>query len=313
MTIDVTIIIVSFNTKALLLDCLRSLYQWKSRLSCEIIVVDNASRDETPEAVTRNFPGVIVVRNVHNVGFAGANNQGIAIARGKYLLLLNPDTLFVEDAITPLFDFMESHPRTGIAGCKILNADGSLQPSYFPLPNLMTMAWTALFLDRLAPLNHVDGRRVLGQKKLSSPARVQRLLGAYLFTRNETIQQVGAFDDTFFLFCEEDDFCYRVAKQGWEIHHVPTTRIIHLGGQSTVQDNAAAVVHANASRVQYFRKHFGLLTQILFRGIWFLALVMRLCSVLFLRPPWRGQMAKAYLKSLATLFQPLKPKLAAEC
>lgn len=313
MTIDVSIIIVSFNTKALLLDCLRSLHQWKSRLFCEIIVVDNASRDETPEAVAQDFPGVIVICNAQNTGFARANNQGIAIARGKYVLLLNPDTLFVEDAITPLFEFMESHPRAGIAGCKIINGDGSFQPSYFPFSNLRTSAWTALFLDRLAPLNHVDGRWVLGHKNLSSPARVQRLLGACLFTRKETIQQVGVLDDTFFLFCEEEDFCYRAAKQGWEIHYVPTARLIHLGGQSTVQDNAAAVVHANASKVQYFRKHYGALTQILFRGIWFLALVMRLGAALFFRAPRRGQMAKAYLKSLATLFQPLQPKLVAEC
>lgn len=313
MAVDVSIIIVSYNTKEILLDCLRSVRQWESRLSCETIVVDNASRDETPEAVAWNFPGVIVMRNLHNVGFARANNQGIAIARGKYVLLLNPDTLFVEDAITPLFEFMEARPQAGIAGCKILNADASLQPSYFPLSNLATTVWTALFLDRLAPLNHVDGRWVLGRGNLSSPARVQRLLGACLFVRKETIQHVGAFDESFFLFCEEEDLCYRAAKQNWEIHYIPTTRIIHLGGQSTVQDNAPAVVHANASKVQYFRKHHGALTQLLFRGIWFWALLMRLSAVLLLRPQRSGEMAKAYLKSLATLFQPLKSKLAAGC
>ncbi len=305
MPVDVSIIIVSYNTREVLLECLRSLSRWESSRLAEIIVVDNASHDGSAEAVAQHFPQVSVLRHDRNLGFAGANNQGIKVARGKYLLLLNPDTLFIEDALTPILEFMESTPRAGIAGCKILNADHSLQPSYFPFPNLATMSWIALFLDRLLPLNHIDGRWRLGRREVSSPVRVQRLLGAYLFVRRRVIEEVGPMDESFFLFCEEEDFCYRVAQHGWELYYVPGVRMIHWGGQSTAQNSPAATLFANASKVQFFRKHFGRPAQLFFRVIWFFAVILRMPSVLALPSPMRGQMFTAYAKSLAALFQPL--------
>ncbi len=305
MAVDVSIIIVSYNTKDLLLRCLRSINQAASKLKCEIIVIDNASADDSAEAVAQEFPSVQLIRNSANKGFAAANNQGINKAAGKYLLLLNPDTLFVEDAVAPMFEFMEQKPEAGVVACKILNRDGSLQPSYFPFSNLLTVAWTAAFLDRFMPLNWVNGRWVAAHQPAQTPFRVQRLLGAFLFVRREVFEKVGLFDDDFFLFSEEEDFCYRVFRQGQAIYYFPQTQIIHLGGQSAARNNPQAVVYANESKVHFFRKHYSAVTQLLFRIIWFFALVIRMPSVLSLAPAERRGMINAYLKSIVVLFHSL--------
>lgn len=305
MPVDVSIIIVSYNTKAVLLDCLDSIYRWASPRAGEIIVIDNASTDGSTEAVAQRFANVTLWRNAENIGFAGANNQGIQKASGQYLLLLNPDTLFTEDAVAPLLAFMEQHPEAGITGCKILNLDGSLQPSYFPLPNLLSVLWTALFLDRLSPLNHVNGKWVLRHQPQAEPFRVQRLLGAFLLVRREALQQTGGFDEGFFLFSEEEDLCYRVLQNGWAIYYFPQTQIIHLGGQSAPKTDPRAVTYANESKVRFFRKHHGTAAQLLFRIIWFVALIIRTPAVLLLAASERREMLKAYQRSLAALFQPL--------
>jgi hypothetical protein len=274
-------------------------------LTCEIIVIDNASTDGSAEAVAQEFPSVLLIRNANNNGFAVANNQGIKKATGKYLLLLNPDTLLIEDAITPLFEFMEHHPEAGIAGCKILNQDGSLQPSYFPFLNLAMLSWIALFLDRLIPLNYINGKWVVGSRMPQTPFRVQRLLGAFLFVRREVFQKVGLMDEGYFLFCEEEDFCYRAYRQGWAIYCFPQARIIHLGGKSAAQNRPATVIHANASRVRFFSKHYGIVTELLFRVIWLFALLVRMPSVLKLPSSERRAMINAYAKAMAGLLQPL--------
>jgi len=303
MSLEVSIIIVSYNTKEILLNCLQSIRQWSSpRLVGEIIVVDNASTDGSAEAVENKFPNVRLLRNAANGGFAKANNQGIHAAPGKYLLLLNPDTLFIEEAITPVFEFMEKHPEAGIAGCKILNQDGSQQPSYFAFNNLAMIAWTALFLNRLAPLNWIDGKWVWRHKNTQTPFRVQKLLGAYLFVRREVFEQVGYFDENYFLFSEEEDFCYRVFKQGWAIYYFPETKIIHLGGQSTAGNKPQALLYANESMIRFFRKHYGIPTQLLFRTIWLLALLLRMGLMLLSASSQRGEMIKAYGRAMAALF-----------
>lgn len=310
MPVDVSIIIVSYNTRAILLDCLASIHQWVSLRASEIIVVDNASTDRSAEAITQRFPNVLLLRNVENVGFARANNQGIDKASGQHLLFLNPDTLLIEDAVRPLLTFMQQHPEAGIAGCKILNRDGSLQPSYFPLPNLLSVGWTAFFLDRLAPLNHVNDKWVLRHRPADTPFRVQRLLGAFLLVRREVLQQVGEFDEGFFLYSEEEDLCYRIRQQGWAIYYFPQSRILHLGGQSAPKTDPRAVVYANESKIRFFRKHRKKLTQLMFRVIWFIALVMRMPAVFLLPATARRAAFEAYLYSIKALFQPLSPLTA---
>lgn len=305
MPVDVSIIIVSYNTRAILLDCLASIYQWLPSRTSEIIVIDNASIDGSAEAVAQRFANVMLLRNAENIGFAAANNQGIQRASGQFLLLLNPDTFFIEDAISPLIAFMEQHAEAGMAGCKILNRDGSLQPSYFPLPNLASVLWTAFFFDRLAPLNHVNGKWVLRHQPAASPFRVQRLLGAFLFVRREVFKKIGGFDEGFFLYSEEEDLCYRVLQLEWVIYYFPQISIIHLGGQSAPRTDPRAVVYANESKVRFFRKHYGPAAQLLFRSIWFVALIIRMPAVLWLAPSKQRAMFKAYQRSLAALFQPL--------
>jgi hypothetical protein len=282
---------------------LRSLFQHNRAIDFEVLVVDNASADGSADAVENEFPKVQLIRNAANEGFAKANNQGINRATGRYLLLLNPDTLFIEDAITPVFEFMEQHLEAGIVGCKILNSDGSPQPSYFAFNNLLTTTWTAFFLNRIAPLNYVDGKWVLHHRNSQTPFRVQKLLGAFLFVRQEIFNKAGLFDEKFFLFSEEEDFCYRVFQQGWSIYHFPAARIIHLGGQSTAANKPQALEYANAGMMRFYRKHYGIMTQLVFRAIWFFALLLRIGITSLSASSQRREMIKAYWRALSNLFQ----------
>jgi GT2 family glycosyltransferase len=165
--------------------------------------------------------------------------------------------------------------------------------------------WTAFFLNRVAPLNYVNEKWVWRREASETPVRVQKLLGAFLFVRREVFQQVGLFDEGYFLFSEEEDFGYRVSRQGWAIYYFPATKIIHLGGQSAATNKPGALLYANESMIRFFRKHYGKLTQLIFRAIWFLALVLQIGLVLLSLNSQRSEMIKAYLRAIAALFQPM--------
>jgi len=270
VTTDVSVIIVSYNVRDFLQQCLHSLEKAGQGVSMEIIVVDNASGDGSAEMVRRQFPRVRLIENPDNRGFSRANNQAMRIAGGRYLLLINPDTLAREDTLTALMAFMEEHPRVGAAGCKILNPDGTLQLSCrrsFPTP------WVALCkilgLSRLFPNSRLFGRYNLTYLDPDRTAQVDALSGSFLFLRRQALQQVGLFDEEYFMYGEDLDLCYRIKKASWEITYVPATQIIHYKGKST-ESSAGTVVDFYRAMYIFVKKH--LRSRYLFFLHWFLVL-----------------------------------------
>jgi len=256
---DLSVIIVSHNTRELLALCLDSLLTnlASSALGYEVIVVDNASRDQTVEMVGERFPQVQLLANEENLGFAAANTQGLKVGKGNYLLLLNPDTLVRGEALQLMLQFLVSHPRVGMVGPKLLYPDGRLQHSAFSFPTL-----PMIFLD-FFPLNHrlinsrLNGRYPKALYEAGEPFPVDHPLGAAMMVRRETVDQVGPLDEGFFIYCEEIDWCMRVKEMGWEIFCLPQAEIVHYVGRSTGQFREAMYVELHRSRHRLYEKHYG--------------------------------------------------------
>jgi GT2 family glycosyltransferase len=251
--IDLSIIIVNWNTKDLLIQCLKSLKQTLQRLKMEVFVVDNGSTDGSKDAVRAEFPEVIFIENRLNLGFAKANNQAMRLSKGKYILLLNPDTQVKEGAIDTLKAFMDIHPEAGVVGAQLLNSDGSKQNSIANFPSLATELLNKSLLRWLFP-----GRFPGKERTYSEPIKVDSVIGACMMVRREAIEQVGLFDEDYFLFLEETDWCYRFGRAGWKIYHHPQAEIYHFQGKSAEKDKKRAKVEYYRSRYQFFEKNRGL-------------------------------------------------------
>ena len=255
--LDLSVIIVSYNTRDLLRDCLRSVYRslGTAGLAAEVLVVDNASRDGSAEMVRGEFPGAAIISNAENRGFAAANNQALRQAQGRYLLLLNPDTVVQGDALPALARFMDEHTQAGVACGRLLYGDGSFQHSCFRFPTLLMS-----FLD-FFPVNHrITGSRLNGRYPHSwfeRPFPIDHPLGACFIVRREAVEQVGLLDEQFFIYCEEIDWCIRIRRAGWEAYYTPTATIVHLEGRSTQQFRGPMLVELHRSRYRLFRKHYG--------------------------------------------------------
>jgi len=230
---DISVIIVSYNVKEFLQQSLLSLKKTLVGLDSEIIIVDNASVDGSTRVVKSEFPEIKLIENEENLGFARACNQGLEIAKGEYLLLLNPDTLLQEDTISTMIDFFENNPDAGAAGCKILNADGTLQKACrrsFPTPSVAIPKM--LGLSRLFPNNKFFGKYNLTYKDPDELIEVDAVSGSFLMFRKEVYEKIGGLDEDYFMYAEDLDFCYRIKEAGWEIYYVPDTQIVHYKGES---------------------------------------------------------------------------------
>ncbi len=250
--IDLSIIIVSWNTRELLLRCVKSVVESGPEISREMIVVDNGSWDGSIHEVEKAFPFVDLVGNEKNLGFAKAVNQGLRKASGRYILLLNPDTEVKNGAIYELFSFMESHSGTGVAGAQLLNSDGSKQNSIANFPSLATELLNKRLLRAVFP------RRFPGkERKYSEPVEVDSVVGACMMVNREALDQVGVLDEDYFLFLEETDWCYRMKKAGWKIYHVPLAEVFHFQGKSAEAERERAKLEYYRSRYHFFKKNFG--------------------------------------------------------
>jgi hypothetical protein len=250
---DLSVIIVSWNTCQVLRECLESVQRQRSSASIDVWVVDNASKDGSAEMVRETFPAVHLIENSENVGFARANNVAVAASSGRYVLLLNSDTVVLPGAFDALIDFLDAHPEAGAAGAHTLNPDGSLQVSTYPSPTLARELWFLLHLDRLRPYGAYD----MAQWSSDQPRAVDAVLGACLIVRQATLDQVGALDPAYFMYSEEIDLCYRIRRAGWRIYWVPQAKIVHYGGQSTRQVAASMFIQLYRSKVLFFRKNQG--------------------------------------------------------
>lgn len=245
---DISIIIVTWNTKDLLQKCLDSIYKTIHDITFEIIVIDNASEDDTVVMLKGKFPHITLIKNSRNLGFGAANNQGLRIMRGRYALLLNSDTVLTIQAVEELFTFMETHPEAAMACGQLLNADGSKQNSMASFPSLLTLMTNMPLLEYLFPKRYPSKRY-----NHKNPVEVDSGIGACLPVRKKAIDEVGMFDERYFSFFEETDWAYQMKKAGWKIFHIPTAFIYHLQGQSIGSDIRSRIEFYR-SRYLFFRK-----------------------------------------------------------
>ncbi len=237
-SLDLSIIIVNYNVKEFLQNLLHSIEKASSNISKEIIVIDNASDDDSVEVIKEKFPSVILIDNKINVGFGRANNQGLAAAKGKFILFINPDCIVSEDTIDKMITFFESHAECGLAGCKILNSDGTLQLACrrsFPGP------WTS-FTKVTGLSNLFTGSKIFARYNLTyldenKTYEVDAVSGSFMMMRKDVYDKVGGFDEQFFMYGEDLDLCYRVQKSGFKVFYVHTTQVIHYKGESTKRSN----------------------------------------------------------------------------
>jgi|SRR5271165_1571677 len=261
--IVISVIIVSFNTADVLGNCLRSIRLSTVRQRIQAVVIDNASQDRSADLVETQFPEVRLIRNSYNAGFAKACNQGIAVAKGRYILLLNSDVEVQADTFDKMLDFMDGHPEVGVAGCKLKNADGSTQASVRDFPSLRGEFFGALLLDRLFPSHPVIGSYLKQNLAWETHVEVDQVSGAFFMVRRETIKKAGLLDEGFFMYYEEVDWCFRIKQADWKIMYVPEVSVLHLGGSSAKQFKALPYVEGARSKILYFRKHYGAVTALL--------------------------------------------------
>jgi GT2 family glycosyltransferase len=310
---DLSIIIVNWNTRELLAKCLRSLYPLPNgqgqeagspifrdgSCSYEVFVVDNASSDGSAEMVRQRFPQVRLMQNEENVGFARANNQAIPLSQGRYVLLLNSDTEVQPGALETLIAFMDAHPQAGATGPRLLNPDGSLQPSCHPMLTPGREFWRLLFLERLSPratypMHRWDDR---------TPRRVEVIKGACLLLRREALHQVGLLDESYFMYTEEVDLCYRLVLAGWECWWVPQATVIHHGEASSRQVAQRMYLALYQSKIQFYRKYGGEPRARRFKSLLRLAYWPRLVTATLGAPfsPPLAARARTYRQFLAEL------------
>jgi GT2 family glycosyltransferase len=297
--IDISIIIVSWNTEDILRNCLTSIYEDGGDVAYEVIVIDNASSDGSAEMVRKNFPQVVLIENSENRGFAAANNQGITIAKGRYVLLLNSDTIVLDKAIEKTLSFADGHPESGIVGCRVLNPDKTLQPTCFMFPSVLNMLLSTTYLYKLFPKSRFFGRERMTWWDRSDTRQVDVATGCFMFVRREAIEQVGLLDEQFFIYGEETDWCYRFKKAGWKVIFTPCAEIIHLGGQSTKQKATAMIVQLRKSILQFMKKHHSLFTYRIACLLTILSLAVRLpawAAIAFFR---RSENSEAVVKKRA--------------
>jgi len=255
--LDLSVCIASWNTRELLKQCLASVHGTTSNLRCEVLVVDNASTDESAEMVRREFPAVRLFVNGTNEGFAAGSNKAIRQSTGRYVLLLNSDTVVLPDTLGHMVGFLESHPRVGVVGCKLLNPDGTVQLSCRRFP---TLSWDYVRVILFSKLfHHVKPLRTALQPLLhgdaaDDPRLVDWVSGAALMSRREVFDHVGLLDERFFMFCEEIDWCYRVSSAGWQIYYLPDAGVIHYGGESSRQHRLRTYWLLLESTYRYFTK-----------------------------------------------------------
>lgn len=291
---DASIIIVNWNTKKLLKDCLESVYEQAADMDYEIIVVDNASTDGSKEMVRSDFPDVVLVENKENRGFAAANNQGIAVAGGRYVLLLNSDTIVLDDSVAKTVAFADAHPQAGVVGCRVLNPDGTLQPTCFMFPSVLNMLLSSTYLYKLFPRSRFFGRERMTWWDRNDVREVDVVTGCFMLVRREAIEQTGLLDEQFFMYAEETDWCYRFKKNGWKVMFAPAGEIIHYGGQSATQMPVAMIVQLRLSILKFIRKHYGRLSHFIARLLVAFFFAIRLpiwLAVSFLHPRDRSTAA----------------------
>jgi GT2 family glycosyltransferase len=252
---DLSIIIVTWNSKEFIRNCLDSILLSQGNFGNEVIVVDNASFDETAKIVEELYPQVNLILNKKNLGYAKANNQGIEEAGGDYVLLLNPDTQVFEDSLSLMYEFMEENPGIGALGPKLLNPDKTVQASCREFPTFSTLIWEFSGLSRLFPKSRVFGRWRMGHFDFDRQTETDQPMASCLMLPRAALEDVGVFDESFAMFFNDVDLCYRIKKGGWKIFFYPEAKVIHHKGASTRKAKARMIWLSHLAFYKFFKKH----------------------------------------------------------
>lgn len=250
---DVSVVIVSYNTRDLTLACVGSILSNVAGLKCEIIVVDNCSSDGTVQALRTRYPSLTVVASDHNGGFAYGNILGYGKSKGRYVLFLNPDTELVGDCLDRCIEHMERNPDVGILGCKVLFPDGTLQSTIFRYPTMRELGWRCL-----VPNSVMRNATSFGDVRYASKSRdesgdVDVVAGCFMLVPRRVIDEIGCMNAAFFMYSEETEWCYRASKSGYKIRYFPQAEVIHHGGASTTTLSEWKKLEIAKGQILYFR------------------------------------------------------------
>lgn len=304
MTNDLSVVVVSHNTRDLLGRCLAYVYASRGIVSPEVVVVDNASSDGSADLVEEIFPQVRLIRNNENRGFAAAANQGLRESRSKYLLLLNPDTEVEAEAIATLQEFLDKNPRAGLVGSQLLFPHGRFQHSAFSFPTLPMIFFDFFPIHWRLLDGRLNGRYPRRLYESQEPFPIDHPLGAAMMVRREVLNQLGLLDEGFFMYCEEIDWCMRIKRAGWGIFCEPRARVVHHVAQATQKNWGPMYGELHRSRYRLYEKHYSPLFQKL--AHWLVGLGIRREIVRAKEAAGRGEISTAELeKSLATYRQVL--------
>jgi GT2 family glycosyltransferase len=248
---DLSIIIVAWNVRDLVLDCLASIRDARLEISHEVLLVDNGSHDGTVEAVCGQFPETLVIALPRNVGFAAGNNHGLLKMNGRHAVLLNSDTIVLPGGLERCVRYLDDHPDVGVVGPQLLNPDRTKQNCIHNSPSLVSEVFSQSLLRRLFPRRY-PSKRV----HYPGPIEVEAVLGACLFVRRDVVRQIGPIDEQYFFFLEETDWCHRIRARGWKVVHLPDAQVIHLYGEATKKKVPLATrIEYYRSRYTFFRKN----------------------------------------------------------
>jgi GT2 family glycosyltransferase len=276
---DLSIVIVNWNTRDMLRNCLESIPACHDGLVVEIIVVDNASDDGSGEMVAAEFPEVRLIKNTANLGFATATNQGLKVSTGRHLLLLNSDTLVHGDVLSRSVCYMDKRPEVGMMGCKVLNTDGTTQMTCSRFPSVTNLALQTLGMNRLKRPRWLQRYQMLDWDR-DDEREVEVISGCYLLVRRKVLERIGLLDEDFFLYGEETDWCRRCADNGWRLMFAPVGCITHLGSGSSRQLNYRRDLMLSEGTVRLHRKHGGMLAGM---RVWLLLFLFNLSRSVYWR------------------------------
>ena len=302
---DVSVIVVNWNTRDFLRQCLRSVYAHTRDVSFEVIVVDNASEDGSPHMVRSECPKVTLIQNDRNRGFAAANNQAIRRARGKYVLLLNSDTRVLDGAIDRTFAFAEGHPEAAVIGCKVHDLrDNAVQFTCHQYPSPLNLLLSVSGASRLAPKSRFLGRQMMAWWGYNEVREVDTIAGCFMFVRQDAIRQVGMLDEQYFMYVEDIDWCFRFREAGWKVVFYPDAEIDHFTGRSSKMANRNMEIERRKSLLMFFAKHRGPRVAALANGLFVINELVRLGS-------WGGAWACNVVRGASSARQ--REKLASGC
>jgi GT2 family glycosyltransferase len=304
MPARISVVIVVWNARIYVAECLESLRRHCGNIYHEVIVVDNASTDGTPEMIAESFPEFRLLRNPENLGFAKANNRGISESSGDYICLVNSDVKFLDDCISPMIDYLGRNPEVGMLGPKMLAKDGEVRRSTMRFPTVWNNFCRAVGLDYLFKGSRSFGGLLMNDFDHQTTAPVEVLNGWFLVVRRRALEKVGLLDPQFFMYGEDVDWCYRFKQAGESVVFFSQAGAIHYGGASSANAPVRFYLELYRATWQYWRKHYGLLSQLGFLIAFSIHHLIRLVGSAFLfalAPGQRTRTAATFRRSLACL------------